>query len=228
MKDKNEGYLKTYTPKTTSSTTKINKNTSNDLVIDRKIITLIIIGAILLFLIGVAMGAGVYALIDDDEIIDVASTTDETAETQIETVTTVEAMEEVPAIQDGTIITYEYYYNKDEHTKIDSFEAPYYMIGMTEEEIIAQFPDYELKSFTNEEVVLYKEFDEAYYNTYTISIYGDDLVLYYGDEKDDSNIIQTVKVSTSALPEEELAKLEEGITVYGEEELNKLLESYTS
>ena len=46
--------------------------------------------------------------------------------------------------------------------------------------------------------------------------------------KDKCNYIDEINIQLELLPSLELAELEHGIEVYGEEELNNLVENYTS
>ena len=63
---------------------------------------------------------------------------------------------------------------------------------------------------------------------YILKIEEEKLKIYNQITDDKYNYIDEINIQIGLLPSLELAELEHGIEVYGEEELNNLVENYTS
>lgn len=118
------------------------------------------------------------------------------------------------------------YYKKCDHTTKEYVELPKEMINLTQEELEKQYKEFEVESFSSNEVVLIKE-EEGYCNEhYLVRTENGRLVIYQINEAGDQKLYERTEISTEYLPQVDMSELEQGIKVYGKEELNSLLENF--
>lgn len=160
----------------------------------------------------------------------------------------------------STRIVYQEYYINDGKIDESESEPPYYLIGLTREEVEAYYTDWELIAFSSNKIVLRKNIEQMHTaGYYIIKEYKEQICVYYyyindfaeafeevldsgeysiNDEEvffiefmeqhEDEYLREVIDMPISLLSSEERAKLKEGIIVYGEEELLRILENYTS
>lgn len=135
------------------------------------------------------------------------------------------AMMEEDRIKPFTKIVYEYYYQLDDKLVTKETQPPYYLLDMTREEVAESYPDWQLQSFSSEKVVFRKSLKERNSTGYyTVGIYEGYVAVFY----EDGRLREVTQTPIDSLPEAEQEKLREGISIYGEEDLIKILEDYTS
>lgn len=127
-------------------------------------------------------------------------------------------------ITPSTKLVYQYYYEEDGQMIESEEQPPYFMIDMTREEMQEKYPDWQVQSFSEEEVVMRKSVQQKSHETYRLGIHEGYVAVYY-----ENGVIKDIlDTPISALTEEERQRLEKGIVVTGEERLIRLLEDYTS
>lgn len=135
------------------------------------------------------------------------------------------AMMEEDRIKPYTKIIYEYYYAIDDKLVTKETQPPYYLLDMTREEVAESYPDWQLQSFSSENVVFRKSLNEKNSTGYfTVGVYEGYVAVFY----EDGRLREVTQTPIASLPEAEQEKLREGISIYGEEDLIKILEDYTS
>ena len=97
---------------------------------------------------------------------------------------------------------------------------------MTEEELKDRFSDWEIQKFTPTEIVLYKEVDEFCNEHYLLKEEDGYITIYKLDENENETLYETTEIPTEYLPEEDLEKIQNGMKIYTEKELNKTLEDF--
>lgn len=145
-------------------------------------------------------------------------------------------------IKPSTVYKLQVYDVKTGVTTEEYLPTPSYLIGLNREEVIEYLNNYsqelplsefekglisfQLVSFTNEEIVLKKTYnqDEVVYKYYLKAENGY-IVAYYGDKK---TVFDYTSVSVENLPERDIEDLEAGILVKDLEQLYGLLENYSS
>jgi hypothetical protein len=145
-------------------------------------------------------------------------------------------------IMPSTVYKLQVYDSKTGTTTEEYLPIPSYLIGLNRLEVIEYLNNYsqelplsefekglisfELVSFTNEEIVLKKTYneDKVEYKYYLKSENGY-IVAYYGDKK---TVFDYTSVSVENLPERDIQELEAGILVKDLEQLYGLLENYSS
>jgi hypothetical protein len=135
-----------------------------------------------------------------------------------------------PKIMSSTRIEYQNYYTEDDKLEVaEEVEPPYYMINLTREQVEEFYPEYQLMSFSSERVILRKVFNERSHKYYIIKEFNDNVGVFYDYRNEEPNINiedylrDTIDMQVSGLVMEEQQKLNNGIIVYGEEELTEIL-----
>ena len=135
---------------------------------------------------------------------------------------------EAPAtlhITGDTVLRYEYYHSS--LGIVETYEelaAPFFY-GMYQDDLAAMFINWEIMEFSPSLVVMQKHVEAAQARPYIISSYGGYLAVFYGDEP---LMMELTGRSILSLPIEEQQRLEEGIEVFGNEELLRALEDFSS
>ena len=78
------------------------------------------------------------------------------------------------------------------------------------------------------ELILSKDIEAKCENHYVLKIEDEKLKIYNELTADKSNFIDEIDIELALIPSIEINDLQEGIRVYGEEELNELIANYTS
>lgn len=135
-----------------------------------------------------------------------------------------------PKIMSSTRIEYQNYYTLDDKLEIEKeVEPPYYMINLTREQIEEFYPEYQLISFSPEKVILRTIIEDRSDKYYIVKRHNTNIGVFhdYRDEENDVDIEDylrdTIDIQVNNLVWEEQEKLNEGIIVYGEEELSEIL-----
>lgn len=120
------------------------------------------------------------------------------------------------------------YYKECGHTINEYVEMLPELVNMTEEEVSEKFQDWELIGFSSKEVTLLKEFEGRCGEHFTLKEENGNVVIYKILPDGTKQIYEETEISTEFLPETDLLQMqsEEGIQVYGKEELNKVLEDF--
>lgn len=101
------------------------------------------------------------------------------------------------------------------------------LVNMTKEELAKKYPQWEIKEFSTEKVTLYKE-EQGFCNEHYLVKDVDGIVTIYNMDNEDkiNEIIKTTEIETKYLTETDQEDLKEGIRVYTQQKLNKLLEDF--
>ena len=112
------------------------------------------------------------------------------------------------------------------HTIAKEVELPGELINLTEEELKVRYPEWKIEEFDDDEVVLYKNVYGLCTEHFVIESGEEFIEVYSLNEEYDKKLYEITNISIEYLAEEDLEKLEEGIYVYGTQELNAVLESF--
>lgn len=195
--------------------------------------TMMIIVAVLL---AIATIYSVYAIFSNDEEIkeeDNNNTyvseliedecTEEYKEEQ-ENSTTVTSTEEKISANSQLIL--KKYYAKCEHTINEYVEMPEELVNMTEEELKLEYPDWEVIGFEPNKVTLYKEFDDVCGEHFKLRIEEGKIVIYLVNQDGTESLYEKTDISSEYLTETDLINMQDGLEIFGKEELNKIIEDF--
>lgn len=134
----------------------------------------------------------------------------------------------VPRITPSTKLVYEYYYEEDGQIKKEEEVPPYFLIDMTRKDLEESYPDWQLKSFSQSEVVMRKNIVGKSKERYIIKEYDGYVAVFFQEPIDGVSLRELTDTPVASLSPDEQNKLKTGINVIGEEALMSALENYES
>lgn len=155
-------------------------------------------------------------LIEDD-------CTEEYKQEQKTTKTVSSSEEKVSA---NAILILKKYYKNCEHTINEYVELPQELVNMTKEEVGNQYPDWKVIGFEAGKVTLYKEFDDVCNEHFKLRAEEGMVVVYIVNRDGSESIYERTNISEEYLTETDLINMQNGLEIYGKEELNKIIEDF--
>lgn len=117
-------------------------------------------------------------------------------------------------------------YKECGHTIKEYKEAPEDIINLTEEQLKQKYTKWQIEKFTPLDITLIKE-EEGLCGEHYILKDKDGLIAIYKEETNGiENLEEITGISIEYLTENDKIKIQQGIKVYGKEELNSILEDY--
>ncbi len=141
----------------------------------------------------------------------------------IELVTT--ASEEEKISPNSTFI-FKTYYKKCEHIKVEKEIVTQIMVNKTKEDLEKIYKNWNIVTFRNDEVLFYKEEEGNCGEHYLLKELEGKIAIYSIDDENNFKLYEETEIITNYLPEEDMARIREGIRVNGKQELNEALEDY--
>ncbi len=123
-------------------------------------------------------------------------------------------------------IIFEKHYTDCGHTIIEKQQIKDDEVNKDEEYFKNAYSDWEIESFSANEVKLYKEFQGNCDEHYLITVNDENIVVYSVDEDGNKTLKEETDIPVQYLPEEDVELLKKGITAYGQNELAKKLEDF--
>ena len=123
-------------------------------------------------------------------------------------------------------IIFEKHYTDCGHTIIEKQQINDDEVNKDEEYFKNAYSDWEIESFSANEVKLYKEFQGNCDEHYLITVNDENIVVYSVDEDGNKTLKEETDIPVQYLPEEDVELLKKGITAYGQNELAKKLEDF--
>jgi len=139
-------------------------------------------------------------------------------------VTTVSSTKE--KLSSNAILILKKYYKKCEHTINEYVELPQELVNMTKEEVQAQYTDWEVIGFEKGKLTLYKEFDDVCHEHFKLRIEDGKVVIYVVNDDGSETIYEKTNISSEYLTETDLINMQDGLDIYGKEELNQIIEDF--
>lgn len=118
------------------------------------------------------------------------------------------------------------YYITCEHTINEYVELPQELVNLTEEEVQAKYPDWEVIGFTSNKLTLYKEYEDVCGEHFKLRIENGKIVIYIINNDGTETLYEKTDISSEYLTETDLINMEDGLEIYGKEELNKIIEDF--
>lgn len=123
-------------------------------------------------------------------------------------------------------ITFETYYNRCAHSKIDKQQITSNAVSKTEEELEEIYPEWKIKKFSSDEIIMYREENKMCDDHFMIKENEGYVTIYSIDENNNQEILEKTEIATQYLPEEDIELLKKGIKVNSSTELKKVLSDY--
>lgn len=100
------------------------------------------------------------------------------------------------------------------------------LVNLTEKELLEKNKDWEIEKFSNMEVILIKETEGLCNEHYVLRENNGVIAVYKIDRYNQEILEELTGISTEYLTENDKMEIQQGIMVFGREELNSILENY--
>lgn len=119
------------------------------------------------------------------------------------------------------------YFIQCDHTINEYTEIPEECVNMTKEELQQHYPEWEVIGFNSNQVILYKEFNDVCGEHFKLKIEDEKINIYLINKDGTETLYEKTNISSEYLTETDLINInEEGLEIYGKEELNKTIEDF--
>lgn len=105
-------------------------------------------------------------------------------------------------------------------------EIPQEFVNLTKEELQEEYKNWEIEEFTPNKVILIKEEQGECGEHYVLKAENGVIVVYKKNTNGNETLIEETGIAIDYLTDDDKEKIEQGINVYGKEELNSTLEDY--
>lgn len=100
------------------------------------------------------------------------------------------------------------------------------MINLTKEEFENKFPEYKLKEFSKEEIIVEEKIEGICNNHFKLSLGDEFIEIFKLNSEEEEELYLVTNISIDYLPKNDIEKLSSGILVYGIDNINSKLEDY--
>lgn len=160
--------------------------------------------------------------IAEEEILD--DCTDEYEEMEYEN--TIKANTQEEKTSPNCSLTTKTYYQKCGHTKSEYANLPQDLVNLAKSEIQEKYQEYEIESFSSNEVILYQEKEGECGEHYMVKDKEGMVIVYQILEDGSQKELETTGITTEYLTENDKINIRNGIQVNGKQELNQLIEDF--
>lgn len=129
-------------------------------------------------------------------------------------------------VSPNAILVIRTYYDKCGHDEEKEVELPVEFVNCTQEEIENKYNDLELELFSSNKLVFLKKEKGICNNHYVLKEKNNEINIYKLKTDGGEVLYDKTNISKEYLSDIDVQKLEEGIKIFGKEELNKVLEDY--
>ena len=119
-------------------------------------------------------------------------------------------------------------FSKCNHTTVSIVDVPKELVNLPRKDLEAKYSGWEIEKFSSDEVILYIEIAANCEDHFVLKEKDGNIAIYNETDEDEMNLIEILSVNLDLLSEEDKNNLQEGIKIYGKDELNSLIEDYTS
>ncbi len=195
-----------------------------------------IIPIILVILIGIVVGRLIYNnnvklanknnIIQNEINIVSEKVTDDCTEEYQEVQEEIATNSQEEKISPNCLLILKKYYDECNHTINEYVDVPQDLVNGTEEDLKKEYPYWQIEKYSNNEIILYKEFNSNCGQHFVLREDEGKITVYKINENNEEEIYEKTEISVEYLSETDKGKISEGIKVNGIEELNQLLEDF--
>ena len=139
---------------------------------------------------------------------------------------TTEAVAEEVKVSPNAVITFEKYYKECEHTTSRYEEISKELVNLTKAELQEKYDDWTITFFTADKIIMTQECEGQCGEHYMLRDVEGKINIYKLDENGNEKLQEETDISTEYLTETDMIDMNNGLIVYGKENLNKLLEDF--
>ena len=151
---------------------------------------------------------------------------DECTEEYVEEQNTTAVTSTEEKVAANAILILKKYYSQCDHTINEYVELPQELVNMTKEEVQTHYPDWKVIGFEKGKVTLYKEFDDLCGEHFKLKIEDGKVVVYMTNKDGSESLYEKTNISSEYLTETDLINMQDGLEIYGKEELNQIIEDF--
>lgn len=126
----------------------------------------------------------------------------------------------------NTLIIYKTYYTKCNHYINEYKDIDISAVNLDENEIRERNKEWRLKEFTPEQIILEREEEKFCNQHYKLKLVDTNIVIFIIDENGNETEYEKTEIASEYLTQEDILRLNDGIIVYGKENLTSVLEDY--
>lgn len=201
---------------------------------------LIFFMAIIIFSVGIILGAELNSIGIEKELAEENKKIDSMQDVVIKNVQSnkneLEADdEEVKAvaavetkISPYATLTIEKFFKTCAHTTLETVEIPKELVNMTKEELQAKYEKWYIKKFSDKEVHLYREVDANCSSHFVVKEDAGKVAVFAQIDSKSMQFKKSTNIDFDTLRDEDKELIKEGVELYGEEELSSFIEDFES
>lgn len=129
-------------------------------------------------------------------------------------------------ISPNCLLTLKRYYKECEHIINKYIDIPQNLVNKTQKDLEKEYPNWEIKKYSSNEIILYKEFDSNCGQHFILKNDNGKITIYKINENNEEEIYEKTEISVEYLTETDKVEIQNGIRVNGIEELNQLIENF--
>ena len=129
-------------------------------------------------------------------------------------------------VSPNAIIIKKTYYESCDHLIRKVEEIPENLVNKTEQDIKAEFPDWNLEEYSPTQITLYKSVSGNCGEHYFVQEHNVVIGIYTTDEYGVKTLKEDTEISIQYLPEEDVKNLKAGVEIIGHTKLIEFLEDY--
>ena len=152
--------------------------------------------------------------------------TEEYKEEQMANQNTREVSSTEEKVAANAILILKKYYTKCDHTINEYVELPKELVNLTKEQVQEKYSDWEVIGFEKGKITLYKEFDDVCGEHFKLKIEDGKVVVYTVNNDRTETLYEKTNISSEYLTETDLLNMQDGLEIYGKEELNQVIEDF--
>ena len=152
--------------------------------------------------------------------------TEEYKEEQMANQNTAEVSSTEEKVAANAILILKKYYTKCDHTINEYVELPKELVNLTKEQVQEKYSDWEVIGFEKGKITLYKEFDDVCGEHFKLKIEDGKVVVYTVNNDGTETLYEKTNISSEYLTETDLINMQDGLEIYGKEELNQVIEDF--
>ena len=152
--------------------------------------------------------------------------TEEYNEEQMANQNTAEVSSTEEKVAANAILILKKYYTKCDHTINEYVELPKELVNLTKEQVQEKYSDWEVIGFEKGKITLYKEFDDVCGEHFKLKIEDGKVVVYTVNNEGTETLYEKTNISSEYLTETDLINMQDGLEIYGKEELNQVIEDF--
>lgn len=126
----------------------------------------------------------------------------------------------------NAILVLKKYYKKCDHTINEYVELPQELVNLTKEQVQEKYADWEVIGFEKGKITLYKEFDDVCGEHFKLKVEDEKIVVYKENNDGSETLYEKTNISSEYLTEADLLNMQDGLEIYGKEELNQVIEDF--